>query len=80
MTVTSMRPASKIRRDYCRRGKTLLKRVQDRYVGQLSSSSPFPHRVQSFICSLHESKLPEAAQLFLQAVQYGPRNEEAQVN
>jgi tetratricopeptide (TPR) repeat protein len=60
--------------------KILLRRVQDNYSGRLTSYHRFRIASNLAFVALHESKLPEASQLFLQAAQYEPNNEHAQVN
>jgi transcriptional regulator with XRE-family HTH domain/tetratricopeptide (TPR) repeat protein len=61
-------------------GKVLLKRVQDNYSGQLTSYHRFRIASNLAFAMLQEGKLQEASQLFLQAVQYEPNNEHAQIN
>jgi tetratricopeptide (TPR) repeat protein len=61
-------------------GKILLKRIQDNYTGQLTSYHHFRISSNLAFAALQNSKLPEASQLFLQAVQYEPNNEHALVN
>jgi tetratricopeptide (TPR) repeat protein len=70
----------RIRAGSAEEAKTLLKRVQDRYEGQFTPYHRFRIASNLAFVALHESKLQEASQLFLQAAQYEPRNEHAQVN
>jgi tetratricopeptide (TPR) repeat protein/DNA-binding XRE family transcriptional regulator len=61
-------------------GKVLLKRVQDNYGGQLTSYHRFRIASNLAFAVLQEGKVAEASQLFLQAVQWEPKNEHAQIN
>lgn len=61
-------------------GRTLLKGVQERHAGRLTPYHRFRIASNLGYASLQESKLTEASQFFLQALQYAPNNEDAQVN
>ena len=61
-------------------GRILLKRVQDNYSGHLTSYHRFRIASNLAFAALQEGKLAEASQFFLQAVQYEPNNEDAQIN
>lgn len=61
-------------------GRTLLKGVQERYVGRLTPHHRFRVASNLAYAALQESKLPEASRLFLQALQYEPDNEDARIN
>jgi tetratricopeptide (TPR) repeat protein len=61
-------------------GRTLLNSVQERYAGRLTNHHRFRVVSNLAYAALQESKLPDASRLFLQALQYEPENEDAQIN
>lgn len=70
----------RVRAGFIDEGKTLLKRVQERHVSKLTAYHRFRLASNLAFAALQESKLAEASQLFLQALQYEPENELARVN
>ncbi|MDP9050439.1 MAG: hypothetical protein M3O31_06890 [Acidobacteriota bacterium] len=70
----------RVRAGFADEGKTLLKRVQEKHASQLTAYHRFRLASNLAFAALQESKLAEASQLFLQALQHEPANELARVN